>query len=283
MRFSQLSEPCSSACSRNRSVTTHPPPKTSRRERTLCKRGDTGSECPRTLHRELLDLSSVRAHLVQCVHRRLEGLSIRTVAEHDAIHRAAFHLLCRTRAVSADAIPVDRSGGVGGSEQWGGVRWHCRRGRASARVRSRRVPLERRWCVTKAVGWQCGPCCRPSMLRELYVYITGFLRVTTSCVATSGFRGRAGFGDSGVGCVALIRAFGTRPYLSDRNPRLWECARRRTQGGGVVRRRCWQEDPVCREMGRGQDVTGARGRVLRCCGIGTDEKPCNLLLRRVFR
>lgn len=76
------------------------------------------------------------------------------------------------------------------------------------------------------------------MLRELYVYITGFLRVTTSCLATSGFRGRAGFGDSGVGCVALIRAFGTRPYLSDRNPRLWECARRRTQGvesfvGGV--------------------------------------------------
>ncbi len=63
-------------------------------------------------------MSSVRAHLVQCVHRRLEGLSIRTVAEHDAIHRAAFHLLCRTRAVSADAIPVDRSGGVGGSEQW---------------------------------------------------------------------------------------------------------------------------------------------------------------------
>lgn len=84
-----------------------------------------------------------------------------------------------------------------------------------------------------------------------------------------GFVAGQGSGDSGVGRVALIRAFGTRPYLSDRNPLLWECTRRRTQGaesfvGGVGKK--------MRPVGRWEGDRMSPVLVGGCSGVAVSER-----------
>ncbi len=84
-----------------------------------------------------------------------------------------------------------------------------------------------------------------------------------------GFVAGQGSGDSGVGRVALIRTFGTRPYLSDRNPLLWECTRRRTQGaesfaGGVGKK--------MRPVGRWEGDRMSPVLVGGCSGVAVSER-----------